>query len=193
MAYRPTREGSFRLTEPSSRASFFVGNSEWCGTGGGERHVVRIQRQLPHLRGQVAQADIGGPRHGPRHAGLGHAEERARPHVVAALRPRLKVAAVLEQRVGLQHGGDAHSALERHAPHGRHAVARPQRVLLDEPEQRRREFGVERLGRDSGGRPLRRPEAGRRRGARRERAGAAGCRRGGGDKQGGDHGIGTAV
>ena len=114
--------------------------------GGGERDVIGILGELPHPRHQVAQADVGGPGHGPGHARFGDTEQRARAHIIAALRPGLEIAAVLEQHVGLQDGGDAHAALEGHAADRRHAVSGAQGVLLNEPQQRCGDSCIERPG-----------------------------------------------
>ena len=114
--------------------------------GRAEGQVTRIGGVHEHLRGEVVDADVTRPGHRPGHARLGRVAGQARPHVIAGLRARFEKATAFEKRVGLEHGGDAHVALQRHAADGGHAMTGAQRALLDELLQRIGEASVERRG-----------------------------------------------
>lgn len=74
------------------------------------------------------------------------AARQSRAHVIAGLWARFDPAAVLEDGVVLEHGGDTHIALQRHAADARQPVAGPERALLDELREGTRELDVERRG-----------------------------------------------
>jgi hypothetical protein len=129
---------------------FLRGEKGVVRAGGAEGHVARVGGVHEHLRGEIVDADVAGSGHRSGHAWLGRVARQAWTHVVAGLRTGLEETAAFEQRVGLQYGGDADVALQRHASHGGHAVAGAQCALLDELLQGVGETGVERsgLGRD---------------------------------------------
>ena len=133
---------------------------------GAEGNVARIGGEHDDLGGEVVDADVAGLGHGLGHARFKGGAREARADVVAGLRAGFDAAAVFEKGVGLEDGGDAHVALERHAADRGEAVAGTQRALIDELLERAREFDVE--GRGTGGGE--RLDHGRREAGRKERA-----------------------
>ena len=97
-----------------------------------ERHQPRIGRIFQEIEHQARDRDGGGAARRFRDRGPLQPAGRPARDVEAGLRPRLDHPAILEQPIGLQHGGEADLLLRADPPHRRHARARRQRAAVDQ-------------------------------------------------------------
>jgi hypothetical protein len=140
-------EGGVVAADGGEDAGELLGGKQGVvGAGGAEGHVARVDGEGEDLGGEVLHADVARAGHGFGHAGLGGVGREAGPHIVAGLGAGLDPAAVLEQAVGLEDGGDGDIALEGHAADRGEAVAGAESALLDELLEGARELDVERRG-----------------------------------------------
>ena len=140
-------EGGVVAADGGKGAGEFLGGEEGgVGAGGAEGDVGGVRGEGEDLGGEVVDADVAGLGHGLGHARLGRGAGQAGADVVAGLGAGFDEAAVFEEGVGLEDGGDADVALEGHAADGGEPVAGAQGALVDEMLEGAREFDVERRG-----------------------------------------------